>query len=95
MDWCTIGFTVVIVVCVAAAVVWIAGQIDQIEEHTERFAAGIALAGVPTAIVLLVIKVCQFSVKLVRLSWCGECNIQSGFLYINEAAIYVISTLSC
>lgn len=64
MDWCTIGFTTVIVLCVAAAVVWIAGQIDQIEEHTERLAAGIALAGVPTAIVLLVIKVGPFPVKL-------------------------------
>ena len=68
MDWCTVVSNSIIVTCIAAAAVWVAEQIGDLEEQAERVAAGIALAGVPTAIVLLVIKVRIFTANLLQLA---------------------------
>ena len=68
MDWCTVVSNSIIGICIAAAAVWVAEQIDDLEEQAERVAAGVALAGVPTAIVLVVIKVRTFTTNWLQLA---------------------------
>ena len=68
MDWCTVVSNSIIGICIAAAAVWVAEQIDDLEEQAERVAAGVALAGVPTAIVLFVIKVRIFTANWLQLA---------------------------
>lgn len=68
MDWCTVISNSIIVICIAAAAAWVAERIGDLEDQVERVAAGVALAGVPTAIVLLVIKVRIFTVNLLQLA---------------------------
>lgn len=63
IDWCTVVFTIIVVVCVAAATEWIAEQIKLLEEQAERAVASVALLGVPLGIVLWMIKVCALSGK--------------------------------
>lgn len=57
VDWCTVAFTIIVVMCVAAATEWIAEQIQLLEKQAERAAASLALLGVPLGIVLCMIKV--------------------------------------
>ena len=59
MDWCTVVFTSMMVVLVTGATGWAAELIARLEGQLERALASLALAGVPLAIVLWVIKVCR------------------------------------
>ena len=57
MDWCTVVFIVIILMCVAAAAEWAAEHINHLEELAERAVASVALASVPVATILWMIKV--------------------------------------
>ena len=63
MDWCTVVFTIIIMIFIAAGVEWVAEQITHLKELTARAVAGIALLGVPVGIVLWAMKVREFPVN--------------------------------
>lgn len=57
MEWCVVIVTALIVAGVGVAAGLAAEKIADLEQHLEQAVAGMALAGVPIAILLWIVKV--------------------------------------